>query len=451
MEACEMSTTPQAHAAGDSKEQEERCEKAHGSRVGIPPLHLTSTSNDFVGLTGSAVVPPGLFQEAAQPKGGSNPCENNPKEEATAEVPSFVLEWDLASEEEEYPVEECSRIFNEASVSSKTSGTANQPQERLHTKRAAESTQESTTEDEAFQKALSKESHPYERSSGKIVYIDMAVNTLKQLRRESAQHGGASSAGSVSPCAGTSAPAAAPAQPTNRMISHKMVLQGTRAARISCSIEENRYRKPPPERMEERFYKLLEVYRMTPEQLVEYNYPRPHPVEPGRALFAGTDRRQYSKLNGSVLQCSRCGATFALTEDGDYVRPDECVHHWGRLWKKWIAGALESRYSCCEGDGESRGCCVAKGHVHEGPEPSQLTGFVSTLAKRQPPGGGCPGVYALDCEMCYTSQGVELARVTVVDWHLRPVYEKLVKPRGQILDYATRFSGLKDEDTLRRF
>ncbi|KAL3246451.1 hypothetical protein MRX96_057676 [Rhipicephalus microplus] len=49
---------------------------------------------------------------------------------------------------------------------------------------------------------------------------------------------------------------------------------------------------------------------------------------------------------------------------------------------------------------------------------------------------------------CYTSEGMELTRVTVVGWHLRPIYEKLAKPRGQILDYNTRFSGLTEEDMV---
>ncbi|KAH6940757.1 hypothetical protein HPB50_005929 [Hyalomma asiaticum] len=93
--------------------------------------------------------------------------------------------------------------------------------------------------------ALSEEKQTYDRSSSKTVYLNVAVNTLKRLRREAAQDGGASSAGSGA--SGTGAAATVPAQPTNRVVSHEMVLQGARAARTSFSIEKNRYRKPPPE------------------------------------------------------------------------------------------------------------------------------------------------------------------------------------------------------------
>jgi RNA exonuclease 1 len=47
-------------------------------------------------------------------------------------------------------------------------------------------------------------------------------------------------------------------------------------------------------------------------------------------------------------------------------------------------------------------------------------------------------VYALDCEMCYTTAGLELTRVTVVNMHLEPVYETLVQPSHTIVDYNTR-------------
>lgn len=54
-------------------------------------------------------------------------------------------------------------------------------------------------------------------------------------------------------------------------------------------------------------------------------------------------------------------------------------------------------------------------------------------------------IFALDCEMCYTSHGLELARVSIVDVKLKDVYEALVKPEAEILDYNTRWSGLNEQ------
>ena len=42
----------------------------------------------------------------------------------------------------------------------------------------------------------------------------------------------------------------------------------------------------------------------------------------------------------------------------------------------------------------------------------------------------------------YTTAGSELARVTVVNHDLEPVYEQLVLPSKPVIDYNTRFSGL---------
>ena len=67
------------------------------------------------------------------------------------------------------------------------------------------------------------------------------------------------------------------------------------------------------------------------------------------------------------------------------------------------------------------------------------------MAKTPPPDGNY-GVYALDCEMCYTTEGPELTRVTVISSECKTVYETLVKPDNPILDHNTRFSGITEED-----
>lgn len=67
------------------------------------------------------------------------------------------------------------------------------------------------------------------------------------------------------------------------------------------------------------------------------------------------------------------------------------------------------------------------------------------MAKSPPPDGNF-GVFALDCEMCYTTEGPELTRVTVVSSECKTVYETLVKPDNPILDHNTRFSGITEDD-----
>lgn len=47
-------------------------------------------------------------------------------------------------------------------------------------------------------------------------------------------------------------------------------------------------------------------------------------------------------------------------------------------------------------------------------------------------------IYSMDCEMVVTSEGLELAQVTVIDFGYRTVYESYVKPSNQILNYNTK-------------
>ncbi|KAG6835567.1 hypothetical protein H0H93_016959 [Arthromyces matolae] len=82
----------------------------------------------------------------------------------------------------------------------------------------------------------------------------------------------------------------------------------------------------------------------------------------------------------------------------------------------------------------------------ETPEPvkSGLLDGLSDQAKT--PSKAKAKIYAIDCEMCLTEDGKELARVSIIDYYSeKVVYDQLVKPKKPILDYLTRWSGITEE------
>ena len=66
----------------------------------------------------------------------------------------------------------------------------------------------------------------------------------------------------------------------------------------------------------------------------------------------------------------------------------------------------------------SRGCTTSSRHVWSGLPASSgiigpLRGYVKTRHRRSYPNHGNFGVYGVDCEMCYTRSGLELAKVSI--------------------------------------
>ncbi|KAM4604364.1 RNA exonuclease 5 isoform 1-T2 [Polymixia lowei] len=51
-------------------------------------------------------------------------------------------------------------------------------------------------------------------------------------------------------------------------------------------------------------------------------------------------------------------------------------------------------------------------------------------------------LYGLDCEMCLTEKGYEVARVSLVDSSGKCLLDELVKPQNRVLNYLTKFSGI---------
>ncbi|KAM8939698.1 RNA exonuclease 1 homolog isoform 2-T2 [Pelodytes ibericus] len=280
------------------------------------------------------------------------------------------------------------------------------------------------TQQEAFDKALDEEKTVYSRSTSRNIYLNVAVNTLKKLRTQ-----------------GQGTKATTIKSFNKKAISHESVLGGKLAAKTSFSVQRNIGHREE-ELTGTALYTKLKDYIMSPEQLQEHGYPMAHPDKPGRALILNAEEKKSS--DSSCRVCCRCGAEYFVSPSGNCVRREECVHHWGRLRRQRVPGGWETHYHCCSGSVGSAGCQVGKQHVHDN-RKENLDGFVKTFEKLLPVDGN-PGVYALDCEMCYTTQGLELTRVTVINSQLKVVYDTFVLPDNRIVDYNTRFSGVTEED-----
>ncbi len=142
------------------------------------------------------------------------------------------------------------------------------------------------------------------------------------------------------------------------------------------------------------------------------------------------------------------GKTFQEERTQKYVG----LHFWvGKLEVHAVkccfpaSGPIQT-YSCCQGDSSSDGCQVHSCHVTDVLDFNDMRGFVATLDKKRSSSSEDQGVFALDCEMCNTVRGNELTRVTVVGLRGDTVYESLVRPEDDIIDYNTRFSGISASD-----
>ncbi|KAG7332731.1 hypothetical protein KOW79_004565 [Hemibagrus wyckioides] len=291
------------------------------------------------------------------------------------------------------------------------------------------------SEDVAFQTALEEEKQVYERSSSKNIYLNVAVNVLKKLRSKSA------TPAAPPRLAASPSTKKSPVSVNRKSQSHEGVLGGRLAATTSYTV--NRTGKQQDVQLKGAvLYQKLKAYVLTEEQLQEHGYPRPHPEHLGHAIIYNAPEKKNQDPFSKV--CCRCGAEYKVNTNGSCVRKEECNHHWGRLRRYKVSGGWETQYSCCSGAVGSPGCQVAKQHVQDARKES-LDGYVKTFSKPLSSDGNA-GVYALDCEMCYTKQGLELTRVTVINSDLKVIYDTFVKPESKVVDYNTRFSGVTEED-----
>lgn len=147
---------------------------------------------------------------------------------------------------------------------------------------------------------------------------------------------------------------------------------------------------------------------------------------------------------GTVHECDRCKQEYLIKDVLDKDDTDICVYHSARIMVMKVDGLKEKVYRCCEDALGSMGCSRGP-HVYKDTELSMLhqkTPYMPT-PPRNPKSTTCQNLVALDCEMGYTTAGMELIRLTAVDQNMKVLLDELVIPSNMIIDLNTQYSGVK--------
>ncbi|RZF34757.1 hypothetical protein LSTR_LSTR007809 [Laodelphax striatellus] len=177
--------------------------------------------------------------------------------------------------------------------------------------------------------------------------------------------------------------------------------------------------------------------------LEDNGIPVPHPEKPGYAKM----KKIYgvSSYNKNKSICINCLKEFEVDSAGYSIERNNCKFHSGKKYRQKRKYGVEKVWTCCNGDEERDGCMENELHVRDMVDYDNIPGFKQIREPTVSSEEACQ-VYALDCEMCYTTEGSELTRCTVVDSNLNVVYDKLCAPDLPIVDYCTKFSGISEGD-----
>ncbi|KPI43388.1 RNA exonuclease 3 [Cyphellophora attinorum] len=142
-------------------------------------------------------------------------------------------------------------------------------------------------------------------------------------------------------------------------------------------------------------------------------------------------------------KCDRCASRFQVFPgrnlEGLLASGGRCQYHWARAGRG--SNTKEARFECCRQPVGSPGCTEAEYHVFNDKSLARLASVWQW--EKTPHSEQRSDPVSFDCEMVYTTNGMEVVRVTVVSWPTnRTLLDILVRPYGEILDLNTRFSGV---------
>ncbi|OMJ18897.1 RNA exonuclease 3 [Smittium culicis] len=166
--------------------------------------------------------------------------------------------------------------------------------------------------------------------------------------------------------------------------------------------------------------------------------------------------------------CSRCKKSFTNqlpSEDKNILLA--CSYHHGKLVvidsstksktglfmkpkgkAKGGKNEFNREYSCCKGN-ISTPPCDSGPHIFRIVNDGLLHSIIPYVSTMELENENAYKLLALDCEMCYSTIGIELTRVTIIDHDGVVILDELVKIYGEVLDLNTRYSGVSSLDDAK--
>ncbi|KAJ3213400.1 hypothetical protein HDU67_002932 [Dinochytrium kinnereticum] len=170
-------------------------------------------------------------------------------------------------------------------------------------------------------------------------------------------------------------------------------------------------------------------------------------VSMGYNLISMQPKDSVFKSIKRTMPCERCHMEFTPRLILSPEDREVCRYHKAYMKTRILSQVENVRaksYLCCNMPQGSVGCTIGPHVFKESDFDSlnqkiQFTTMPDNAADEK-------GLVALDCEMVYTSGGMELARVTVIDASGEMLLDELMKTTFPIVDFNTEWSGITSLD-----